>query len=74
MSLTEGIPGAHITLGKVPRVTVGLPGSGVSYTTTMSRGRGRAPGGVAAFVVRGAALLLGGMIGLAILAMIAHGG
>ena len=61
MSLT--IPGAHITLGKVPRVTVGLPGSGVSYTTTMSRGRGRAPGG-SAFVVRGAALLLGGMIGL----------
>ena len=70
-SVSLGEKGAHITLGKVPRITLGLPGSGISYTTTMSRGRGRAPGGVAAFVVRGAALLLGGMIGLALLTMIA---
>ena len=72
VSLTEGVPGAHLTLGRVPRITIGLPGSGVSYTTTMPHGRGRSAGGLAAFVVRGAALLLGGMIGLAILAMIAH--
>lgn len=74
VSLTEGAPGAHVTLGKVPRITLGIPGSGVSYTTTRPRGRGRAPGGVAAFVVRGLALLLGAAIRLAILAMIAHGG
>ena len=69
-SLPVGERGAHLTIGRVPRLTVGLPGTGLSYTETLPRGRGQGAGGALAFVVRGAALLLGGMIGLAILAMI----
>ena len=69
-SLSLGERGAHVTIGRTPRVTIGLPGSGLSYTTTMPRGRNQSAGGLAAFIVRGAALLLGGMIGLAILALI----
>jgi hypothetical protein len=72
-SVSIGERGAHLTLGRTPRVTVGLPGSGLSYTTTMSRGRGQAPRGAVAFIVRGATLLIGAAIGLGILAMIAHG-
>ena len=73
-SLSLGERGAHVTIGRTPWVTVGIPGSGLSYTTTMPRGRSRSAGGAVAFIVRGLALMLGGMIGLAILAMIAHGG
>ena len=40
VSLTEGVRGAHITLGKTPRITLGLPGSGLSWTQTLG-GRGR---------------------------------
>lgn len=70
-SLSLGERGAHVTLGtRSPRVTVGLPGSGLSFTETLPRRRGQAPGGVTAFVVRGAALLVGAAIGLAILALI----
>jgi hypothetical protein len=39
VSLTEGVRGAHITIGRTPRVTVGLPGSGLSYTQTFGRRR-----------------------------------
>ena len=46
----------------------------VSWTETLPRGRRQAAGGVAAFVVRALALMLGAAIGLAILALIAHGG
>ena len=69
-SVSIGERGARVTLGKVPRFTVGLPGTGISYTETMPHGRGQAPRGAVAFVVRGAALLVGAAIGLAILAMI----
>ena len=47
VSLTEGVPGAHVTLGRTPRVTVGLPGSGLSYTQTFGRGRRRSSSGLA---------------------------
>ena len=42
ISLTEGVSGAHITIGRTPRITLGIPGSGISWTKTMERGR-RAP-------------------------------
>ena len=44
VSLTEGVRGAHITIGRTPRITLGIPGSGISWTETMERGR-RAPVG-----------------------------
>jgi Protein of unknown function (DUF4236) len=44
ISLTEGVSGAHITIGRTPRITLGIPGSGISWTKTMERGR-RAPQG-----------------------------
>jgi hypothetical protein len=42
VSLTEGVRGAHITIGRTPRITLGIPGSGISWTETMELGR-RAP-------------------------------
>ena len=44
VSLTEGVKGAHITFGRTPRITLGIPGSGISWTETMEHGR-RAPHG-----------------------------
>jgi hypothetical protein len=41
VSLTEGVPGAHVTIGRTPRVTLGIPGSGLSWTETMELGRRR---------------------------------
>ncbi len=42
VSLTEGVPGAHVTLGKLGvRTTIGLPGSGVSWTSQSRWGGGR---------------------------------
>ena len=38
ISLTEGVPGAHITIGRTPRITLGVPGTGLSWTETMERG------------------------------------
>jgi Protein of unknown function (DUF4236) len=34
VSLSEGVRGAHVTIGKTPRITLGLPGSGLSWTQT----------------------------------------
>jgi hypothetical protein len=34
-SLSVGVRGAHLTLGKRSRVTVGLPGSGLSWTQSL---------------------------------------
>jgi hypothetical protein len=42
VSLTEGVRGAHVTIGRTPRITLGIPGSGISWTETMEHGR-RAP-------------------------------
>ena len=42
VSLTEGVRGAHITIGRTPRITLGIPGSGISWTETMEHGH-RAP-------------------------------
>jgi hypothetical protein len=39
-----GVRGAHITVGRTTRVTLGIPGSGISWTETMEHGR-RAPQG-----------------------------
>ena len=47
VSLTEGVPGAHVTIGRTPRVTVGLPGSGLSYTQIFGRGRRQSSSGLA---------------------------
>ena len=42
VSLSEGVRGAHITLGRTPRITLGIPGSGLSWTQTFgTRGRRR---------------------------------
>ena len=73
-SLSLGERGARVTIGRTPRITIGAPGTGLSWTETLPRGRNSRGGGMLAFPVRGLALMLGGMIGLAILAMIAHGG
>jgi hypothetical protein len=42
VSLSAGVRGAHITVGRTPRVTLGISGSGISWTETMEHGR-RAP-------------------------------
>ena len=65
-SVSVGERGAHVTIGRTPRVTVGLPGSGLSYTSTLPRGRSRSAGGLLAFIVRGAA------IGLSFWAVVIH--
>jgi Protein of unknown function (DUF4236) len=44
VSLSVGVKGAHVTVGRTPRVTVGIPGSGLSWTQTLLRGR-RTPQG-----------------------------
>jgi hypothetical protein len=69
-SLSVGERGAHLTIGRTPRVTVGIPGSGLSYTETLPHGRSGSAGGVLAFVVRALALMLGAAIGLGLLALI----
>ena len=74
VSLSAGVKGLHTTIGRAPRVTIGLPGSGLSYTTTISRGRSRPAGGAVTLIARGVAWLVGVAIGLAILAMIASYG
>ena len=59
-SVSLGVKGAHLTVGKTPRVTVGLPGSGLSYTETLgSRRRGQPTAPLGDRIV-------GGIIGLAI--------
>ena len=50
-SVSVGERGAHVTIGRTPRVTVGLPGTGLSYTSTLPRGRSRSAGGLLAFTV-----------------------
>jgi hypothetical protein len=35
VSLSAGVRGAHLTIGKTPRITVGLPGTGISYSETV---------------------------------------
>jgi hypothetical protein len=40
VSLSEGVPGARVTIGRTPRITLGIPGSGLSWTQTFgTRGR-----------------------------------
>ena len=49
VSTSIGGRGAWLTFGrKGPRATVGLPGSGLSYTTTLAPGTAAAPPGQAA--------------------------
>jgi Protein of unknown function (DUF4236) len=72
VSASVGERGAHLTIGRVPRITVGLPGSGLSWTQTLPRGRSR--GGRASPIIQALAVLLDLEIGLAILAMIASSG
>ena len=38
VSLSEGVPGAHVTIGRTPRITLGIPGTGLSWTETMEHG------------------------------------
>ena len=59
---------AHLTIGRTPRVTVGIPGSGLSWTETLPRGR-RQAAGVAGFIGRAIGLLIGAAIGLGIWTM-----
>jgi hypothetical protein len=71
-SVSVGERGAHLTIGRTPRITLGLPRTGLSWTQTMPRGRGRSAGGLLAFVVRGLALLAGAAIGLSFWAPVIH--
>jgi hypothetical protein len=52
-------------------VTVGLPGSGLSWTETLPHGRRQRPGGAVAFIARLLAMLLGLAIGFGLLALFA---
>jgi hypothetical protein len=36
VSLTAGVPGLRVTMGKRPAVSVGLPGTGISYRESLS--------------------------------------
>jgi hypothetical protein len=38
VSLSQGVRGAHVTIGRTPRITLGIPGSGLSWTETMEHG------------------------------------
>jgi Protein of unknown function (DUF4236) len=39
VSLAEGVRGAHSTIGRSPRITLGIPGSGLSWTQTLGSHR-----------------------------------
>lgn len=65
VSLSEGVKGFHVTLGRTPRITVGLPGSGLSWTQTLGGHARRAAASQP--LPRWAVLaILGGLIALAI--------
>lgn len=40
ISTSFGVRGAHVMVGRKPRATVGIPGTGVFYSVTPGRGRG----------------------------------
>lgn len=76
-SLSLGVRGARLTLGRTPHVTIGLPGSGLSFTKTLPipwnrthRGGVSSPRGFVAFIARMLAVVLGLAIGFAVLAAI----
>jgi Protein of unknown function (DUF4236) len=70
-SVSLGVRGAHVTLGRTPRVSVGIPGSGLSWTKALPHGRSQRPGGAVAFIARLLAMLLGLGIGFGLLALFA---
>ena len=75
VSLTGGAPGAHVTLGKTPRITLGIPGSGLSWTETMEHGHRASHGAQQAVQPRSGwqiAFIVIALLGL--LAIIAGGG
>ena len=76
VSLTEGVRGAHITLSKRGvRTSVGIPGSGLSWSEQARWPARVSPaGGAVTLVARGVAWLVGVAIGLSILALIASYG
>lgn len=39
LSTSVGVPGAMLNLGRRPRITLGVPGSGLSYTSFLDSGR-----------------------------------
>jgi hypothetical protein len=41
VSTSVGVRGAHVTVGRRSRATVGIPGTGLSYTTQIGGGRRR---------------------------------
>jgi Protein of unknown function (DUF4236) len=68
VSLSEGVRGVHITIGRTPRITLGIPGSGLSWTQTLPRGSRRrntvsAPQGDR----RSTASIIAWLVGLAII-------
>lgn len=69
ISLSEGFRGAHVTFGQTPRLTLGIPGSGLSWTQTLPRRRRAAPTGAPQFMPRW--LVLAIIIALAALAIFA---
>ena len=45
VSLSVGPRGGHVTVGGTPRATVGIPGSGLSYTRALRARRSGSSGG-----------------------------
>ena len=75
-SVSLGVRGAHLTLGKTPRITIGAPGTGLSWTETLPHGQqSRATGGALALIGRLLGFALGIAFGLGLLALFAtYGG
>jgi hypothetical protein len=68
ISLSEGVRGFHVTFGKTPRITICAPGTGLSYTTTLPRGRGRSSASPVVALIIAAPIAL--LIAYAILSLI----
>lgn len=46
ISFSFGVRGAHVTIGKQKRVTLGIPGSGLSYTKAIKKKKITSPSSV----------------------------
>ncbi len=69
LSVSVGERGARLTIGRTPRITLGAPGTGLSWTQTMPRGRRRGGG---SFIGQALGWLIGAAIGVAFWAVVIH--
>ena len=63
-SVSLGPRGAHLTLGRHSRVTVGLPGSGMSYTQALGHVHPSPPPVEHGFAVAALVLVVAGLVWL----------